>query len=102
MTSFVDFATGAPVVLACPACGPVPAGAIAVECTAHAEDKLGAAYRLGREAHAADAPAAPAVNPEIMAMVAGLPVGAGAVDVFAAFAAGYEFARAQELAALGF
>lgn len=37
---FTNFATGQPVTLACPACGPVPAGAVIAECTTHLDVAL--------------------------------------------------------------
>lgn len=58
---FINFATSAPVVMACPACGPVPAGAVVAECTTHhnvalrGEEFVDAAVNIGGSTVAAKA-----------------------------------------------
>ena len=53
---------------------------------------------LGRQAYINDAPAAPALNAQVQAAIAGLPVGGGAADIMRAFSRGYEAEREIELA----
>jgi hypothetical protein len=57
----------------------------------------------GRAAYAAGILKAPALSPLVYDLLAGLPVGTErAIEVMRAYGDGYEAARTEELAALGF
>jgi hypothetical protein len=53
------------------------------------------AKALGRSAFHAGEHSAPALNPDIMAAIAGLPVGGGAANIMRAFSAGWMEANLQ-------
>jgi hypothetical protein len=55
---------------------------------------------LGRAAWDAGRPAAPALDVDVRAAIAGMPVGGGAAAIMSAFSAGYEAGRELALAEL--
>lgn len=57
---------------------------------------------LGRQAHRNGKMNAPALNPEVMVAIDGMPVGGGAAEIMKAYSRGYEAAIEDELRALGF